>query len=156
MMINHIICFFIIFYSGRRRFFHSEYRHKLEMLTNSCMYVSTQVDFRSLCLKSQETKSHKNCFVSSCEFEVIRPFQISECLTMFQGYAPGHRFIETLPYTYMYIYIYTYIYIYPIYEGEPGLGALWENSFSMGQALRYVLDSIDVMCGIWRDLVCVV
>ena len=72
--------------------------NKREIYEKSCMYVSTQVDFRSLFLKFRENKSHKNSFVSSGEFEVIQPFQISDCLTIFQGYGPGHRFIETLPY----------------------------------------------------------
>ena len=32
-----------------------------------------------------------------------------KCLSCFQGYGPGHRFVETLPYVHMYIYIYMYI-----------------------------------------------
>ena len=40
---------------------------------------------------------------SSCEFEVIQPFQISDRLTIFQGYGLGHRFVVTLPYIIYYI-----------------------------------------------------
>ena len=55
-------------------------------------------------------------FVSSCECKVIQPFQMSDCLTIFQGYGPIQRFIEASPYvciaykTYIHTYIYVYIY----------------------------------------------
>ena len=103
IMKNQIIYVFVLFIAAAGAFFPANIVKKHEFYETSCMYVSTQVDFRSLFLKFREIKSHKNSFVSSGEFQVILTFQISDCLTIFQGYGPGHRFIETLPYIYLYI-----------------------------------------------------
>ena len=117
-MKNHVIHFLFFFIAAAGAFFPANIVTTQEMYETSCMYVSTQVDFRSLFLRIKEKTSHKNSFVSSGEFEVIQPFQILDCSTVFQGYGPGHRFLETLPYIYIYIYIYIWQFLICRFEGR--------------------------------------
>ena len=103
---------FVLFsYSGRRRWFLCESCTNGTLIKNhACM--CRHLDFRSLFLQFRANRSRENSFVCSCEFHVIQVFQISDCLTIIQGYGPGPRFIETLPLRDMYEDAYAHIYIY--------------------------------------------
>ena len=81
-----------------------------ETYEKSCLYILGQVDFRSLFLKFQNKNAHKNRFCSSGEFEVIQPFQISNCLSPFS--RDPLRGTDLLRRCHIYIYIYIYMYIY--------------------------------------------